>query len=135
MRRWVRERKIRLGWHRPTAVAPMDPEQAREAEQARFTAFRAHYTFEARLCSPTRGQEKGRVEGLAGFACRNFLVPVPEVTDFEDLNAQLLALRGYSWHVLSLLDQKGTQYRPVLQRRYRPADTLPPVCWWRDGKH
>ena len=39
---------------------------------------------------PRRGQEKGGVEGLVGFARRNFLVPVPEVADFEDLNAQLL---------------------------------------------
>ena len=59
-------------------------------EQTRFTAFRAHYTFEARFCNPARGQEKGGVEGLVGFARRNFLVPVPEVTDFEELNAQLL---------------------------------------------
>ena len=48
-------------------------------EQTRFTAFRPHYTFEARFCNPARGQEKGGVEGLVGFARRNFLVPVPEV--------------------------------------------------------
>ena len=174
VRRWVRERKIHLGWYRPSAVVPLDPEQAREAEvdwgtawvrmdgedrqvklfcmrsrysgkafvraypwerqemfldghiraldwyggvfpvlvfdnlktavkqilrgkarveQARFTAFRAHYTFEARFCNPARGQEKGGVEGLVG-ARRNFLVPVPEVTDFEDLNTQLLERCG-----------------------------------------
>ena len=28
-------------------------------------------------CGPARGQEKGGVEGLVGFARRNFLVPVP----------------------------------------------------------
>ena len=59
-------------------------------EQDRFTALRAHYTFESRFCNPARGQEKGGVEGLVGFARRNFLVPVPEVADFEELNAQLL---------------------------------------------
>ena len=32
VRRWVRERKMRLGWHRPGAVVPLDPEQALEAE-------------------------------------------------------------------------------------------------------
>ena len=63
-------------------------------EQTRFTAFRAHYTFEARFCNPARGQEKGGVEGLVGFARRNFLVPVPEVTDFDELNAQLLERCG-----------------------------------------
>ena len=59
-------------------------------EQDRFTAFRAHYTFEARFCNPARGQEKGGVEGLVGFARRNFRCRFPEVADLEDLNAQLL---------------------------------------------
>ena len=175
VRRWVRERKTRLGWNQTGAVVPLDPEHAREAEvdwgtawvrmngqdrqvklfcmrsrysdkafvraypwerqemfldghirgfdwyggvfptlvfdnlktavkqilrgkgrveQTRFTAFRAHYTFEARFCNPARGQEKGGVEGLVGFARRNFLVPVPEVTDFDELNAQLLERCG-----------------------------------------
>ena len=72
-----------------TAVKRILRGQAR-IEQERFTAFRAHYTFGVRFCNPARGQEKGGVEGLVGFARRNFLVPVPEVTDFEDLNAKLL---------------------------------------------
>ena len=32
VRRWVRERKMRLGWSRSAAVVPLDPEQASEAE-------------------------------------------------------------------------------------------------------
>jgi transposase len=59
-------------------------------EQERFTAFRSYYTFEARFCNPAKGQEKGGVEGLVGFARRNFLVPVPEVKDFDELNDLLL---------------------------------------------
>ena len=175
VRRWVRERKTRLGWNQTGAVVPLDPEHARVAEvdwgtawvrmngqdrqvklfcmrsrysgkafvrayrwerqemfldghirgfdwyggvfptlvfdnlktavkqilrgkgrveQTRFTAFRAHYTFEARFCNPARGQQKGGVEGLVGFARRNFLGPVPEVTDFDELNAQLLERCG-----------------------------------------
>ena len=61
-------------------------------EQERFVSFRSHYTFEARYCTPGRGQEKGGAEGLIGFARRNFLVPLPSVEDFEKLN-QLLAQR------------------------------------------
>ena len=171
VRRWVRERKVRLGLKGQTAVIPLDPEAAQEAEvdwgtawvrmdgedrqvklfcmrsrysgkafvraypwerqemfldghirafawyggvfpelvfdnlktavkrilrgkarleQARFVSFRAHYTFTARFCNPAQGREKGGVEGLVGFSRRNFLVPVPEVVDFDDLNAQLL---------------------------------------------
>jgi transposase len=59
-------------------------------EQDRFTAFRSFYTFEARFCNPAKGQEKGGVEGLVGFARRNFLVPVPAVKDFDELNDLLL---------------------------------------------
>jgi transposase len=62
----------------------------RRVEQERFTAFRSHYTFEARFCNPAKGQEKGGVEGLVGFARRNFLVPIPEVKDFDELNDLLL---------------------------------------------
>jgi transposase len=59
-------------------------------EQERFATFRRYYTFEARFCNPQKGQEKGGVEGLVGYARRNFLVPVPEVRDFEELNGWLL---------------------------------------------
>jgi transposase len=59
-------------------------------EQGRFTSFRTYYSFEARFCNPARGQEKGGVEGLVGFGRHNFLVPIPEVSSFEELNAMLL---------------------------------------------
>ena len=61
-------------------------------EQQRFVSFRSHYTFQARYCTPGRGQEKRGAEGLISFARRNFLVPLPQVEDFEELN-QLLAQR------------------------------------------
>ena len=61
-------------------------------EQERFIAFRSYYTFEARFCNPAKGQEKGGVEGLVGLSRRNFLVPIPDVRDLEELN-DLLAKR------------------------------------------
>ena len=62
----------------------------RRVEQERFSSFRSYYTFEARFCNPSMGREKGGVEGLVGYARRNFLVPMPEVKDFTELNALLL---------------------------------------------
>ena len=60
-------------------------------EQERFILFRSHYLLESRLCTPGQGHEKGRVEDGVGFACRNFLVPIPEVASFDELNDLLLA--------------------------------------------
>ena len=52
-------------------------------EQERFVSFRSYYTYRARFCTPGQGREKGGVEGHIGYARRNFLVPVPEVADFQ----------------------------------------------------
>ena len=52
-------------------------------EQDRFTALRAHYTFEARFCNPARGQEKGGVEGLVGFARAVMLIWMAEPLDLS----------------------------------------------------
>ena len=60
-------------------------------EQESFIVFRSHYLFESHFCTPGQGHEKGRVEDAVGFARRNFLVPIPEVASFENLNAHLLA--------------------------------------------
>jgi transposase len=58
-------------------------------EHESFVAFRSHYLFQSRFCTPGEGHEKGLVENLVGYARRNFLVPVPEVDSFEELNASL----------------------------------------------
>ena len=59
-------------------------------ETERFVAFRSHWGFQAEFCNPARGNEKGGVEGEAGYFRRNHLVPVPQVKDLEELNALLL---------------------------------------------
>ncbi len=60
-------------------------------EQSAFVGLRSHYLFESRFCTPGEGHEKGLVEGIVGYARRNFLVPVPRVSSWEDLNGHLLA--------------------------------------------
>jgi transposase len=76
----------------PTAVQRVLKGGKRE-EQREFIAFRSHYLFESNFCRPGKegAHEKGLVENLVGYARRNFLVPLPEVASFEDLNALLLA--------------------------------------------
>lgn len=60
-------------------------------EQERFSKFKAYYNFSSRFCTPGSGNEKGGVEGLVGFARRNYMVPVPEADSLESLNEKLLA--------------------------------------------
>lgn len=59
-------------------------------EQEEFTKFKAYYSFAARFCNPGSGHEKGGVEGLVGLARRNYMVPVPEGKNLDELNERLL---------------------------------------------
>src|SRR5919202_1895044 len=54
-----------------------------------FAELQSHYLFLDRFGRPGKGNDKGKVEGLVGYARRNFLVPVPDVADFATLNAHL----------------------------------------------
>jgi len=59
-------------------------------EQEEFVKFRTYHSFAARFCNPASGNEKGGVEGLVGFARRNYMVPVPEAASLEELNEKVL---------------------------------------------
>jgi transposase len=63
--------------------------KARE-EQRTFLAFRSYYLFDSHFCNPYQGHEKGGVELNVGRSRRNYLVPIPRVADFAELNALLL---------------------------------------------
>ena len=45
--------------------------------------------LEDRFGRPCKDNDKGKVEGLVGYARRNFLVPVPSFPSFDALNAHL----------------------------------------------
>ena len=55
-----------------------------------FSELQSHYLFADRFGRPGKGNDKGKVEGLVGYARRNFMVPIPRATSFAELNAQLL---------------------------------------------
>ena len=54
-----------------------------------FTELQSHYLFQDRFGRPAKGNDKGKVEGLVGYARRNFMVPVPVFETFAALNAHL----------------------------------------------
>lgn len=70
------------------AVARILGDGTRERSRS-FAELQSHYVFQDRFGRPGKGNDKGKVEGLVGYARRNFLVPVPVFASFEELNAHL----------------------------------------------
>ena len=54
-----------------------------------FAELQSHYLFQDRFGRPGKGNDKGKVEGLVGYARRNFMVPVPRFANFAAFNAEL----------------------------------------------
>jgi transposase len=54
-----------------------------------FGELISHYLFEDRFGRPGKGNDKGKVEGVVGYARRNFMVPLPRFSSFDDLNTWL----------------------------------------------
>jgi transposase len=71
------------------AVSKIIGPRVRELTQG-FLQLVSHYLFDYHFCLVRRANEKGVVEGTVKYSRLNFLVPVPEVRDFKQLNALLL---------------------------------------------
>jgi transposase len=54
-----------------------------------FSGFLSHYLIRDRYGRPGKGNDKGAVEGLVGWARRSFMVPLPRFATWEDFNAWL----------------------------------------------
>ena len=70
------------------AVARILGDGRRQRTRA-FTELQSHYLFEDRFGRPGKGNDKGKVESLVGYARRNFLVPIPSFESFDALNVYL----------------------------------------------
>ena len=110
------------------AVAKILGDGKRQRTKA-FTELQSHYLFEDRFGRPVKGNDKGKVEGLVGYARRNFLVPLPRVRDIDELNVRLLdacekrkvaVLRG---HKESIAVRLGCDRKALLPL---PADDIDP---------
>jgi transposase len=42
-----------------------------------FSELQSYYLFADKFGRPARGNDKGKVEGIIGYAQRNFMVPIP----------------------------------------------------------
>jgi transposase len=72
----------------PTSVSQIIGSRTRKLTDG-FMQLQSHYLFEEHFCRVRRANEKGVVEGVVKFARLNYFVPVPEVQDFDALNAYL----------------------------------------------
>ena len=72
------------------AVAKILDAHARTLTAA-FERLVGHFLFEPHFCRVRRANEKGVVEGTVRYSRQNFMVPVPDVEDYAELNAHLRA--------------------------------------------
>jgi transposase len=70
------------------AVAKILGGEQRQRTRA-FSELQSYYLFADKFGRPARGNDKGKVEGLVGYARRNFMVPIPRFNSWEELNAHL----------------------------------------------
>jgi transposase len=98
-----------------------------------FSELQSHYLFEDRFGRPGKGNDKGKVEGLVGYARRNFLVPIPVFDSFEALNAYLLdccrrrmgdRLRGHHETIGERLERDLAALRKPLPPPYDACEKL-----------
>ena len=99
-----------------------------------FSELQSHYLFTDRFGRPGKGNDKGKVEGLVGYARRNFLVPVPAFESFDALNAHLVEccrkrqgdrLRGHETKIGERLERDLAAFQKPLPAPYDACDKRP----------
>lgn len=87
-----------------------------------FLQLKSHYLFDAHFCRVRRPNEKGVVEGDVRFVRQNFMVPVPQVRQLEDLNPTLWEdcygdlhrkPRGKHDTIMNLLGEESKHFLPL----------------------
>jgi len=98
-----------------------------------FTELQSHYLFRDRFGRPAKGNDKGKVEGLVGYARRNFMVPVPVFADFASFNADLAdrcrkrmneVLRGETETIGVRLQRDLAAFRQPLPQPYDACEKI-----------
>src|SRR5271154_1485574 len=112
------------------AVKEIAGDGARKPTEA-FSGLQSHYLFAAKFGRPAKGNDKGNVEGLVGYARRNFLVPVPRVTSWEELNERLLngcrerrarRLRGHQETIGERFERDRAAFLPLPVSEYEACE-------------
>jgi len=112
------------------AVARILKDSTRERTRI-FSELQSHYLFKDVFGRPGRGNDKGNVEGLIGFARRNFMVPIPKYDSYDAFNKHLeeqcrkrqeYRLRGHSRTIGELLEEDKKVFLPLPNYFYDACD-------------
>lgn len=112
------------------AVAQILGDGTRRRTQA-FSELQSQYLFAERFGRPGKGNDKGKVEGLVGYARRHFLVPVPRCESWQELNAQLVEhcrkrrerrLRGHEQTIGERLQKDAEALLPLPPAGYEACE-------------
>jgi transposase len=96
-----------------------------------FTELQSHYLFAEKFGRPGKGNDKGKVEGLVGYARRNFMVPIPRYATWEEFNAHLLVqsqkrrerkLRGHQQTIGERFEKDQERLLPLPAAPYEACD-------------
>jgi transposase len=98
-----------------------------------FSELQSHYLFADKFGRPAKGNDKGKVEGLVGYARRNFMVPIPHFKSWDELNAHLEAecrkrrqrrLRGHSETIGERFERDRAAMLPLPVSPYEACEKI-----------
>jgi transposase len=116
------------------AVARILGGEERQKTRA-FSELQSYYLFADKFGRPAKGNDKGKVEGLVGYARRNFMVPIPRVSSWEELNTRLEAesqkrrlrrLRGHTESIGERFKRDHAAMLPLPAAPYEACEKIAP---------
>lgn len=111
-------------------VSKIQPDGTR-IRAALFSSLQSHYLFRDRDGRPGKGNDKGAVEGMVGYARRNHMVPIPHFPIWDALNADLEGqcrarltriLRGHKDTIGERLQRDLAAMRPLPAASFEACD-------------
>jgi len=112
------------------AVAKILGGEQRQKTRA-FSELQSYYLFADKFGRPAKGNDKGKVEGLVGYARRNFMVPIPRFHSWEALNTYLAEqcrkrrerrLRGHAETIRERFERDRAAMLPLPAAPYEACD-------------
>jgi transposase len=114
------------------AVARILGDGQRQTTRA-FPELQSYYLFAEKFGRPAKGNDKGKVENLVGYARRNFMVPIPQASSWEELNVQLEAdcrqrrerrLRGHTETIAERFERDRAAMLPLPATPYEACEKV-----------